>query len=413
MMTRREFGNTIRQARVQRDLSIVEVFERSRINKDFIENIEKGILDFLPPVYVTGFVKKYAQILNLDVNLVVANFKEALLSPEPDESAPPDEPPIPEEGSTDIEPDDAPPQSAVHEPVSEIVPEVKTETEDQGEEESPEPIESPPPEDKPRIIRNKYDVLRTDYDDSEENDDQTKPSLDLFEKNQIEESDEKEKPEESESDTRVDEKNQASTKIDAVPARRGAENVTAVSGTGSPPVREPHGPENAVLAWIMNLLPNRKSRIMVLIPGALLVFVILIFAMSSSPDPADRSGVGSDVSGSENGEVREIPLDEVEKELSQKIITKPKFETLVLNLTTIDSVWFKVVIDGDSTLEYLLPPGASRQWEATKRYEMRFGNSYVKLKLNGSDLGPIAENGRSVFRLVITEDGIVENIAGK
>lgn len=58
-------GETFRNARQQRNLSIDEVAKRTKIGVRVIEAIESDNLQALPPTYMRSFLKTYAQFLNL------------------------------------------------------------------------------------------------------------------------------------------------------------------------------------------------------------------------------------------------------------------------------------------------------------------------------------------------------------
>jgi len=74
----RELGSYLQQQRQARDLSIDAVSEKTRIRSGLIVALEAGHLDELPePVYLQGFVKRYAEFLELDQNSVL----KALPSP--------------------------------------------------------------------------------------------------------------------------------------------------------------------------------------------------------------------------------------------------------------------------------------------------------------------------------------------
>jgi Helix-turn-helix domain/Domain of unknown function (DUF4115) len=67
----RELGVYLQQQRQARDLSIDAVSEKTRIRSGLIVALESGHLDELPePIYLQGFVKRYAEFLGLDGNAV-------------------------------------------------------------------------------------------------------------------------------------------------------------------------------------------------------------------------------------------------------------------------------------------------------------------------------------------------------
>ncbi len=62
-----ELGHVLREARETMGLTLAEAEEKTRINRRFLEALEKGAYHDLPtPVHVRGFLRNYARFLNLD-----------------------------------------------------------------------------------------------------------------------------------------------------------------------------------------------------------------------------------------------------------------------------------------------------------------------------------------------------------
>jgi cytoskeleton protein RodZ len=60
-------GAQLRQAREQRGLSLDEVSTKTRVQRRYLQALEEGTVDKLPePVYARGFLKRYADFLDLD-----------------------------------------------------------------------------------------------------------------------------------------------------------------------------------------------------------------------------------------------------------------------------------------------------------------------------------------------------------
>jgi hypothetical protein len=67
-----EIGNTLREARRARGLEILECEERTKIRGKYLRALEAEQFDVLPsPTYVRGFLKTYADFLELDSQLVL------------------------------------------------------------------------------------------------------------------------------------------------------------------------------------------------------------------------------------------------------------------------------------------------------------------------------------------------------
>lgn len=72
----REFASELRAHRESTGLSFEELFERTRINPEYLRAIESGDYDVLPEIYVRLFVKKYAQEVGLDVEETLAKYEK-------------------------------------------------------------------------------------------------------------------------------------------------------------------------------------------------------------------------------------------------------------------------------------------------------------------------------------------------
>jgi len=76
------FGETLRQERELRGISLREIADATNISKRFIEAIESDRLEILPGgVFRRAFVRQYASYLGLDADRVVEDFR--LAHPEP------------------------------------------------------------------------------------------------------------------------------------------------------------------------------------------------------------------------------------------------------------------------------------------------------------------------------------------
>lgn len=67
-----EIGTTLREARRAKDLEILECEEHTRIRGKYLRALEAEQFDVLPsPTYVRGFLKTYAEFLELDAQLLL------------------------------------------------------------------------------------------------------------------------------------------------------------------------------------------------------------------------------------------------------------------------------------------------------------------------------------------------------
>ncbi len=75
--TKSSIGHILQAQRETRQLDLAEVSQTLRIREDHLEAIEANQFDRLPgSAYVVGFVKTYAQFLGLDVDDILALYKQ-------------------------------------------------------------------------------------------------------------------------------------------------------------------------------------------------------------------------------------------------------------------------------------------------------------------------------------------------
>lgn len=70
------FGEMLQNRRQRMGYTLMQVARALQINKTYLEFLEREEFDSLPPpVYVFGFLKRYARFLKLDQNVVLRRFK--------------------------------------------------------------------------------------------------------------------------------------------------------------------------------------------------------------------------------------------------------------------------------------------------------------------------------------------------
>ena len=75
-------GSYLREARELRGLSLEEIAQETKINKIFLEALEKEDWDVLPAeIYVRGYLRAYAEAVGLDPKEVLLRY-EALERPQ-------------------------------------------------------------------------------------------------------------------------------------------------------------------------------------------------------------------------------------------------------------------------------------------------------------------------------------------
>jgi len=77
-----EIGNTLREARVRRTLTLQQVEEDTKIRVKYIQAMENEDWDVMPGVtYVKGFLRTYSTYLGLDPNVIIDEFRSRGMVP--------------------------------------------------------------------------------------------------------------------------------------------------------------------------------------------------------------------------------------------------------------------------------------------------------------------------------------------
>lgn len=88
-----KFGESLRKERELRHITLEEISQRTRVHPRFLEAIEKDDLSVLPAkAFAKGFLRSYARMVDLDEELVIANFEychHAMQQPGQSIAAPP------------------------------------------------------------------------------------------------------------------------------------------------------------------------------------------------------------------------------------------------------------------------------------------------------------------------------------
>ena len=75
MTTPKELGKIFREAREALGMSMEEAYQKSHIHPNVAKDIENGIYDKMSKLYVKSFLKKYAEILDLDTEDILKKFE--------------------------------------------------------------------------------------------------------------------------------------------------------------------------------------------------------------------------------------------------------------------------------------------------------------------------------------------------
>jgi len=72
-----EIGTTLRDSRIRRDISLQQAEEDTKIRVKYIQAMENEDFDVLPAgTYVKGFLRTYAEYLDLDAQLLIDEYNE-------------------------------------------------------------------------------------------------------------------------------------------------------------------------------------------------------------------------------------------------------------------------------------------------------------------------------------------------
>jgi len=139
-----------------------------------------------------------------------------------------------------------------------------------------------------------------------------------------------------------------------------------------------------------------------------IVVVVAVFVVYLTRPVGDTAAVG---------EIAETPFDKVVQE-NQAVTTVPqqepitlpsvsllvKADSLTLEMTTSDSVWMTITLDGARTLEYLFPPSRKGSWKAKETFTLTMGNAGgAAFSLNGHEIGALGKRGAVVRNVLISE----------
>lgn len=77
-MTLEAIGQKLKAAREAQGLSLRQIYERTKIPINHLQSIDTGMPDDLPePVYVAGFIKRYAECIGLDGQVLADEYRRA------------------------------------------------------------------------------------------------------------------------------------------------------------------------------------------------------------------------------------------------------------------------------------------------------------------------------------------------
>ncbi len=72
-----KFSEELKEARINKELSLQQIAARTRIDLKFLENLENGNFAFLPELYIKAFIREYAKLVGLDEKITLKKFDAA------------------------------------------------------------------------------------------------------------------------------------------------------------------------------------------------------------------------------------------------------------------------------------------------------------------------------------------------
>jgi hypothetical protein len=154
---------------------------------------------------------------------------------------------------------------------------------------------------------------------------------------------------------------------------------------------------------ILSLTPFQRNIAIGAFIGAAILLVVILANFNTMPEMSKS--------------ISEVPFDRVIRESeaaspharasrmdSVPIVTAPARDSLRLEISTTDSVWISLLIDGKKAEEYLFAPNRRRTWIAKDRFVITMGNAGgATFRLNGKSIGLLGKRGAVVRNAVITE----------
>jgi len=74
----KQIGLQLKKTREEKDITLEEVAEKTKIQSRYLQAVENGDWERLPEeVYLRGFIRTYAQFLGLDAQSLIKEYDEA------------------------------------------------------------------------------------------------------------------------------------------------------------------------------------------------------------------------------------------------------------------------------------------------------------------------------------------------
>jgi len=72
-----KFAEELKKKREALEISLNDIYEKTRIDKKYLEEMEKGNYEIMPDVYMRAFIRKYADSINCNVEETILRYEAA------------------------------------------------------------------------------------------------------------------------------------------------------------------------------------------------------------------------------------------------------------------------------------------------------------------------------------------------
>ncbi len=73
----KKFGEELKELREKKAISLNEIHDKTRIDAKYLSEIENGNFDILPEVYIRAFLRKYANMIEVDEEDIISKYEIA------------------------------------------------------------------------------------------------------------------------------------------------------------------------------------------------------------------------------------------------------------------------------------------------------------------------------------------------
>ena len=166
--------------------------------------------------------------------------------------------------------------------------------------------------------------------------------------------------------------------------------------TGSSIALNPHQQAQLLRLAQRNIIP-------LLGMTGLLILALFLLNAGSSEQPSARSAEISFDRAVKESEAASVKTQLVRT--PSLVVNQVTADSLRLEMSTVDSLWIMVVIDGKRTVEYLFPPKYHRMWIAKEQFAITMGNAgSATFRLNGKELGALGKPGAVVRNTILSSE---------